>query len=41
MINFKAFSWWLAPLGLLLFSIPAAGQIPDKFTNLQVLPRHF
>ena len=39
MINFKAFSRWLAPLGLLLFSIPAAGQIPDKFTNLQVLPK--
>jgi tetratricopeptide (TPR) repeat protein len=39
MINFKATSRRLMPLGLLLFSIPAAGQVPDKFTNLQVLPK--
>src|SRR5271163_1749435 len=39
MINFKATARRLMPLGLLLFSIPAAGQVPDKFTNLQVLPK--
>lgn len=30
---------WIALLAILLCTLPAAAQFPDKFTNLQVLPK--
>ena len=39
MIAFKLQWKWIALVGILLWSVPAAAQFPDKFTNLKVLPK--
>ena len=39
MIAFKLGWKWIVLVGLLFYSVPAAAQIPEKFTNLKVLPK--
>ncbi len=39
MIAFKLGWKWIVLAGFLLCSVPASAQIPDKFTNLKVLPK--
>jgi tetratricopeptide (TPR) repeat protein len=38
MITFKLELKWIAFLGIVLWTVPAAAQFPEKFTNLKVLP---
>src|SRR5271168_3951170 len=39
MIAFRLEWKWIALVGFLLCSVPAAAQFPDKFTDLKVLPK--
>lgn len=39
MTTLKAELRWVALLGIAVWATPAAAQLPEKFTNLQVLPK--
>lgn len=39
MIAFKVALSWIAMAGIVSWTAPAAAQFPEKFTNLQVLPK--